>query len=185
MIAWTRQHEAALRELEEKGVFRMKEGYIRQKNGPISEYYLALYDWYVRLAGRIVPRPEGVTYPIWLFLEEEDKLPPLEGTVVMKLDIPEELIVCTDSERWGYRVNYMYVPVDEADRRRHEEELERYGIANEPALIQTDKGNFYPLLKRKIINSWPRVFEKPGKGYKAVQGTVWELQLPWLQEVIL
>ena len=185
MMAWTRQHAGALKTLEQEGVFRVTEDYIRQKNGLISEYYLDLYDWYVRQAREIVPMPAGVSYPVWLFLKETDKLPPLEGTVVLKLDIPEELIVLSDSERWGYRVNYMYVPLDEEDRRSHEDELERYGIGNEPALIQTAAGNFYPLLKRKIITSWSRVFQKPAKGYKAVQGTVWELRAEWLQEVVL
>lgn len=182
MLAWTRQHEDVLTELQQFGVFRTTETYIRQKNDLISDYYLDLYDWYVRMASQLVPLPEDAAYPIWLFLEEEDKLPEIEGTVVLKLDIPDELVVVTDSERWGYRVNYMYVPVNETDRQSFENELERYGIKNETALIQTSKGNFYPLLKRKIIDSWPRVFEKPEGGYKAPQGTVWEIRAEWLVE---
>jgi hypothetical protein len=182
--AWTRQHPDVLRQLEEQGVYRVREDHIREKNGPISEYYLELYTWYRSCAEKIVPRPAGASFPIWLFLDEESKLPPLENTVVLELEIPRDQIVITDVERWGYRVNYMYIPKDDADSRQHDEELQRNGITNEPALIQTAKGNFYPLLKRKIIASWERVFDPPETGSNVVQGTVWELRREWLKGVV-
>ena len=90
----------------------------------------------------------------------------------------------TEVERWGYRVNYMYIPLDAEDEKEHEAELKKYGIGNETALIQTSKGNFYPLLKRKIIKSWQRLFEPPRDSALVVtQGTVWELRREWLQGV--
>ncbi|WP_312637232.1 DUF3841 domain-containing protein [Oscillibacter sp.] len=182
--AWTRQHSDVLKELESTGVYRVKKEHICEKNGQISEYYLELYDWYSYNAARLVPRPEGAEYPIWLFLTEDTRLPPIEGTVVLALEIPRDQIVITDVERWGYRVNYMYIPLDEQDGLRHEQELQRNGIVNEPALIQTSKGNFYPLLKRKIIGSWQRVFEAPAQGSNVEQGTVWELRKEWLEGVV-
>jgi len=182
--AWTRQRKEVLEDLEKTGVYRVTEDHIREKNGAISDYYLDLYRWYAEGAARLVPRPDGALYPIWLFLDDQSKLPPLEGTAVFTLSIPRDLVVVTDVERWGYRVNYMYIPLDEDDARRHDEELKRYGIGNETALIQTDKGNFYPLLKRKIIASWPRVFEKPAQGFTVAQGTVWEIRKEWVEEVV-
>lgn len=158
--------------------------HIEEKNGAISQYYLELYDWYVRHAERLVPRPEGAEYPIWLFLEEENKLPPLSGSVCLELEILRDLVVLTDVERWGYRVNYLYIPMDEKDRDAREAELKRNGIGNETALIQTGKGNFYPLLKRKIIQSWDRVFEDPATGSGLCQGTVWELKREWLRGAV-
>ena len=56
------------------------------------------------------------------------------------------------------RVNYFYVPLDEADEKAHMEELKKYGIASEDSLVITSKGNFYPLLRQKIIKSWDRIF---------------------------
>lgn len=162
--AYTRQHPQVLKTLEQTGVYRVQKSHIEEKNGAISQYYLELYDWYVRHAERLVPRPEGAEYPIWLFLEEENKLPSLPGSVCLELEIPRDLVMLTDVERWGYQVNYLYIPLDEKDRDAHEAELKRNGIGNETALIQTGKGNFYPLLKRKIIQSWDRVFEDPATG---------------------
>lgn len=39
------------------------------------------------------------------------------------------------------------------------EELKRYGIENEMALVTEAFGNYYPMLKKRIIASWDRVFE--------------------------
>ena len=102
----------------------------------------------------------------------------------LELEIPRDLVVLTDVERWGYRVNYLYIPRDEKDRDAHEAELKRNGIGNETALIQTGKGNFYPLQKRKIIQSWDRVFEDPATGSGLCQGTVWELKREWLRGAV-
>ena len=156
--AYTRQHPQVLKTLEQTGVYRVQKSHIEEKNGAISQYYLELYDWYVRHAERLVPRPEGAEYPIWLFLEEENKLPSLPGSVRLVQDC------CYDP-----------------DRDAHEAELKRNGIGNETVLIQTGKGNFYPLLKRKIIQSWDRVFEDPATGSGLCQGTVWELKREWLR----
>lgn len=182
--AYTRQHPQVLKTLEQTGVYRVQKSHIEEKNGAISQYYLELYDWYVRHAERLVPRPEGAEYPIWLFLEEENKLPSLPGSVCLELEILRDLVVLTDVERWGYRVNYLYIPMDEKDRDAREAELKRNGIGNETALIQTGKGNFYPLLKRKIIQSWDRVFEDPATGSGLCQGTVWELKREWLRGAV-
>ena len=178
--AWTRQHPEVLRELKRSGIYRVDAEHIREKNGAISDYYLDLYAWYVRCAEQRVPRPADAQYPIWLFLDEQSRLPPVEGTVVLALEIPRELVVVTDVDGWGYRVNYMYLPADADDLERHQRELEQNGIANETALIQTGKGNFYPLLRRKIVASWQRMFDPPSE-HKVLQGTVWELRREWLR----
>ena len=175
---------ACLEELQTNGIYRVREEHIRLKNQAITDYYLELYQWYSRQAAKLVPLPEGALYPIWLFLKEEEKLPAIAGTVVLTLAVPREQLVITEVERWGYRVNYMYIPLDAEDEKEHEAELKKYGIGNETALIQTSKGNFYPLLKRKIIKSWQRLFEPPRDSALVVtQGTVWELRREWLQGV--
>ena len=184
MKIWTRQHPGVLEELERTGRYRVREEAIRLKNGDMSDYYLELYRWYVRRGGRLVPVPEGVEYPVWVSLTTESMLQPVEGSVVLELDVPDDLVLVTDVEKWGYRVNYWYIPKSPEDERRHNEELRRYGIASETALVQTDKGNFYPALKRKIVDSWDRLFDAPPADFSAAQGTVWELRREWLTRVV-
>ena len=66
-------------------------------------------------------------------------------------------------------------------RRGHNAELERYGIASESALIDSDKGNFYPLPRRKIVDSWMRLFTCPPRPGDMAQATLWELRREWIE----
>ena len=149
----------------------------------MADFYLKLYRWYSRQGERFVPRPDGVEFPVWVSLSRESMLQLVEGSVVLTLRVPEEALLITDAERWGYRVNQWYIPLDQEDERRHNSELERYGIASESAIIDSDKGNFYPLLRRKIVDSWERLFTCPPRCGDMAQGTLWELRREWLQEV--
>ena len=119
VFAWTRQVKEVLEEIERTGSYHVREEYVRAKNGEISDYYLELYRWYTRQARRRIEIPAEYDLPIWLSLTEAQKLPPAPGTVSFTLEIPADHIVIADMDKWGYRVNYMYVPVDPADERRH------------------------------------------------------------------
>ena len=128
-----------------------------------------------------MPRSDGVEFPVWVSLSRESMLQLVEGSVVLTLKVPEEALLITDVERWGYRVNQWYIPLDQEDERRHNSELERYGIASESAIIDSDKGNFYPLLRRKIVDSWERLFTCPPRCGDMAQGTLWELRREWTE----
>ena len=128
-----------------------------------------------------MPRPDGVEFPVWVSLSRESMLQLVEGSVVLTLRVPEEALLITDVERWGYRVNQWYIPLDQEDERRHNSELKRYGIASESAIIDSDKGNFYPLLRRKIVDSWERLFTCPPRCGDMAQAALWELRREWTE----
>lgn len=181
---WTRQHENVINELKENGIYRVKKEYIQEKMDTISDYYLNLYDWYVSHAEKIVPRPEGVSYPIWFSTSSDLMLQPIENTVILELEVDREKVIITDTNKWGYVVNYFYLPIDKEDEQRHNEELRKYGIGDESALIMSHKGNFYPLLKNKIIRSWERLFESCNEKNPLSQATMWEIKAEWVKDVI-
>lgn len=181
---WTRQHKNILDELDKHGVYRVKKEYITEKMDTMSNYYLDLYEWYGRNADKIVPRPEGVIYPIWLSTSSDMMLQPVEDTVILEVEVDRKDVIYTDMGRWGYVVNYFYLPIDQEDEQRHNEELEKYGINNESSLISGDKGNFYPLLKNKIIKSWERLFEPFEDTGQVVQATIWEIKKEWVKDII-
>lgn len=183
MTLWTRQVPEVWEELQTSGAYYVKEEYIRKKNGEISDYYLELYRWYTKEAGSYVDIPERLQYPIWLCVSEEVMLQPVENTVILKLEVPKDKVVICNMEAWGYVVNYWYVPLDDADAKRHKEELKRYGIGEEDELISTSKGNFYPMLKRKIKDSWKRVFTMPPANDNDAVATIWEIRREWVKEV--
>ena len=183
MIAWTRQTPQVWDELQNTGSYHVREAYIRSKNGPISDYYLELYRWYTLRCRSYLTIPEGLSYPIWLALTEETRLPPAENTISLTLEVPRACLFIMDYDKWGYRVNHWYIPVDAEDERRYNEELKRCGIDNEALLIMTDKGNYYPMLRQKIIRSWARLFAGPSANPDANVGTVWEIKADWVREV--
>ncbi|MBN2899000.1 MAG: DUF3841 domain-containing protein [Clostridia bacterium] len=111
------------------------------------------------------------------------QLQPVDHSIILELEIDASEVVITDSEKWGYVVNFLYLPLDHNDLKAHNQELKRFGIGNESALIMGDKGNFYPLLKRKIEKSWDRLFDD--YALSAIrQGTIWEIRKEQVVKVI-
>lgn len=182
-IVWTRQVPQVWEELQQTGVYVVQDAYVREKNGAISDYYIGLYRWYTEQCRRYLHIPAHLELPIWLALTEKGRLPLTEGTISLTLEIPRGQMCILDYDKWGYRVNDWYVPLDAQDELRHNEELRRCGIANEALLIMSDKGNYYPQLRQKIIRSWERLFTQPSPDPDCNVGTVWELRREWVKEV--
>jgi hypothetical protein len=182
---WTRQDKNILKDLEQNGTYRVKKEYIIQKNDNISDYYLKLYDWYISQAEKIVSRPEGVTYPIWLSTSCEMMLQPAKDTVILEIEVEKQKVVITDFEKWGYVVNYWYVPLNKEDEEKHNSELKKNGIVDESSLYMSHKGNFYPMLRNKIIKSWDRIFQISPTQNNITQVTLWEIKKEWIVNINL
>ena len=183
MQFWTKQVSEVLNELQETGVYRVKREYIEKKNDTIADFYIDLYEWYTREARRYLEIPAELRYPVWLSTSEDNMLQPVENTVILELEIPEGNYLICSMDRWGYRVNYWYIPLDAEDEEKHKQELKRLCIAAEDDLVLTDKGNFYPLLRRKIVGSWQRVFTMPPQNKQDEVGTAWEIRREWVKNV--
>jgi hypothetical protein len=177
---WTRQHSGILKDLEEHGVYRVKKEYIQMKMDTISGYFFHIYDWYTQKAQNIVEKPEGAEYPIWFSTSPEIMLQPIENTVVLELEVERKLAIITDMEKWGYVSNFWYLPLNKEDEKKFNEELKKYGISDESSLYMSSKGNFYPLLKSKIIKSWERLFDNSYSLSNISQATLWEIRKDWI-----
>ena len=55
--------------------------------------------------------------------------------------------------------------------------------ANGVIVVTTKKGNFYPLLRQKIIKSWDRIFTIQPDYPSLMVGTCWKLKKEWIKEV--
>lgn len=180
---WTRQDRRALDTLLRDGIYLVKEPYIREKNDSLSEFYLELYRWFTRECRKTMEIPEMCEFPIWLSMHEEYRLRNTEHTVVLKLRIPREKVRVVSEYAWGYRVNRMYVPESPEDEQGFNRELARYGIGNEAEIEKGPLGNYYPLLRRKLLDSYGRVFSLPPRGPYDELGVCFELRKEWLLEV--
>lgn len=185
MRIWTRQRKEILTELEKNGVYYTKEQYIRIKNDTIADYYIDAYKWYTFEASKIIKKPSYVEFPIWCSLHEDTVLKLNDSDrVILELEVPKEQIMITLLDDWGYRINYWYVPIDDEDRLNHKKELKKYGINDESSLTYGSNGNFYPLLKRKIENSWKRMFTRDVSDLDICEGTIWEIKKEQVVRVI-
>ncbi len=183
MTLWTRQVPEVYEEIEKNGVYIVKEAYIQAKNREIAPYYLRLYRWFTQqAAGYMKLKPEH-EFPIWLSVDDDNMLQLAENTIVMKVEIPRDEVLICNYDAWGYCVNYWYIPENETDAKRHADELKRYGISSDDELFLTDKGNFYPLLKQKVIKSWHRVFTLAPRNKNEMVAVAYELRREWIKEV--
>lgn len=182
LTLWTRQVSEMLGEIKDYGVYKVKEEYIRKKNDTISDYYLKLYKWFTGEAKKYIDAKGD--YPIWLSVADEFRLRPVEGTVTLRLRVPSKEVLLCNYDAWGYTVNYFYVPLDEADKARHREELTKNGLVSDDELFLTSKGNFYHLLKREVVKSWERIFTlKPTDLKACLVAVTWEIKKEWIEEV--
>jgi len=184
ITAWTRQVPEVLTELRRNGIYKVREEYIRIKNDTIAEYYLKLYDWYTAKSRKYIDIPADAFYPIWFSLDEDYRLQPVSDSIILKVQLPRDQILIVDIEKWEYRGNDLYVPADKSDEEMFHKELRRYGIADETSLVETSKGNFYPLLKRRVLESWERIFTMPPASLKNGFATSWILKEEWVTEVL-
>ncbi len=174
---WTRQDEAVLNILENNGVYRVREKYIRTKMGNYADVYLNVYKWLRKETARRMEVPEGARYPIWLATDEELRLPVAEGAVSFELEIPESEIMIFDMEKWDYIVNHMYLPKNNEDRERFKKKLEKYNISVEADIYME---NFYPLLKQEMVSSWERLFDDSIRLSEHDLAIAWELRKEWI-----
>ena len=180
MIFITRQDPQVLETLRETGSYTVREEYVRRKYTTITDHYAPLYRMLTSMARGKVDIPEGALYPVWLSPEGTDAIPPSDDSVFLRLDIPEGKYILANDEVWDHMINHIYFPLDKADELAHETELARYGIASPSSLISGSAGNFYPLLKQKVIRSWERVYTIKPQDRSRLVGLCWELKREWL-----
>lgn len=181
---WTRQHMSSLNQLKKNGVYRAKKEYIEEYFEDIASYYLMLYSWFTEQASRIVPKPASVQFPIWCSVSEEYMLRPVEGTVVYVLEVRRNEIVYFDSTKWDWVLNHLYIPRDEEDLKRYREELKKKGFKDSFSFIDGKYAAAYPLERKKVMDSWMRIFEIDEWHPMRVQANIWEIREEQIKEII-
>lgn len=181
---WTRQDKRSLKTIEKDGVYRVKEDYIMEQFGDIAYHYIELYKWFVRTASERVPKPEGVEFPIWCAISKESMYVPTEETVVYELEIDESEVIYLDGRKWDFVLNHHYIPIDKNDEDKYTKEMERLGLIDSYSFFEGKYANFYPLEKRKIVNSWIRIFDIEDWNVFGVQANIWEIRKDMIKQII-
>lgn len=183
---WTRQNEKILDILEKEGVYYAKKKYIVQKNDTLANYYIELYDWFVRHGQKIVAKPEKAEYPIWCSISEEYMLRGVPGDVLLELNVDRERVLYFDSTRWDLVLNHTYVPKNEADEDRFVKSAQSRGITNNFSFLSDYYKRFYPDIVREVVQSWDRIFEidleKANKF--SIQANIWQIRSEDIQSIV-
>ncbi|MDD6442561.1 MAG: DUF3841 domain-containing protein [bacterium] len=178
---WTRQHKSVLDKVMNDGRYIAKRDYIYMDLQEHANLVLEVYDWLVKNGPDAVNKPADVTYPVWVSFDEDATMLSGDNGVVFELTIAQEMITPINIAKWGAILNYSYIPINEADKERHRELLEAYGIDDVKAFMT----QFYPAIKKEIISSWDRLFDENVKlGNDLKYGTIWEIRKEWVTKVI-
>ncbi len=180
MIFCTRQDPQVLETLLQSGSYTVKEDYVRQKYTTITGHYEPLYRMLTSMARKYIDIPDGLLYPVWLSPEGTDTIPSTDDAVFLRLDIPEGNYIIANDEVWDHMINHIYYPIDKSDELAHDAELARFGISSPSSLVNGSTGNFYPLLRQKVIKSWERIYTAKPQDPARIVGLCWELHSEWL-----
>lgn len=185
IILYSPQAEAVWEAVERDGVAYSKREYVQKKYEESAGIFLAAYDAYIRMAEEIVPRPDSTNYPYWAFASEE-MLDGSTGSKLMVLEVPIDEAVFFDAYDWYKVLQLSYIGESESDEEAFEQELSRRGIRDSSEAVLK---SFYPDMKRKITDSWKRLFihdedirNGDASGVRSVQAGLWCIKKEWLKE---
>lgn len=179
---WTKQNENVIKEIERTGRYTAKKEYILKDLDRHAYLVLEVYDWLVKNTPNTLQKPYDAEYPIWVSLKKEATMLPSAGTVILELKLDPSLITMINIEKWGIILNYSYIPKDKQDAESHQQLLEQYGVSSDAKAYMSQ---FYPQIKRKIINSWNRLFDDSIiVGNDERYGNIWEVRKEWITQII-
>lgn len=178
---WTKQHGDVVKELEKTGRHIAGREYIFNDLGEHAPLVLEVYDWLTRNSPGAAQRPADVKYPVWVSAARDATMLPDKGTVILELLIDSDLITPVNIEKWGAILNYSYIPANARDAERHRKLLKEYGVSDAKAYMS----QFYPVIKREIIDSWSRLFDTDiVMGNDKAYGNIWEVKREWVTQII-
>ncbi len=113
------------------------------------------------------------------------------GGRVMKLSVPVDQAVFFDAYDWYKVLRLSYIGDNDADEASFSQELQRRGIRDTSEVILKP---FYPDLKRKVTDSWKKIFRHDDTirkalingevqeidGVRAIQAGLWQIKKEWL-----
>lgn len=184
VVLWTRQHIKSLEELRNNGAVRITRKHLEEKFEEITDYIVYLYKWFVDAADKMVPKPEGIEFPVWCSVSEENMLRPTADQVVYVLEVKKSEIVYFDGMKWDYVLNHHYIPRDEKDAEEYAKDLESKGFDNSFSFIDERTAHFYPAERKKVMDSWHRIFEIENWNIFRVQANIWEIRPEMIKDIL-
>lgn len=180
---YSSQSEIVMNVLERDGVCFSRQRYVVKKYEESAPIFVAAYSWFIKEAGKYIPKPIGAEYPYWAFMDLQSIEKSFDSRI-LKLSIPVNEAVFFDMYDWNKILRLQYIGETKADEIQFRKMIADYGVRQESDIILT---NFYPDLKRYIQESWKRLFRHQEKikagntsGVGSVQAGLWQLKKEWI-----
>lgn len=176
---YTAQRQIVLDTIERDGVYFVKREYIKAKYGESAWVFSEAYSFFRREAPKYLPCPDEAESGIWLYHDPRWTYA-TPDTGLIKLSIPRDKVLFFDLRLWNRILNLDYIGADERDERDFADHLKRLGLSDTRKIFTTA---FYPLEKRKVTQSWNRLFDSAGFEEIYLEAASWELRKEWITEV--
>lgn len=173
---WTGQHKRVLETLERDGVYYVKNEYMDQKYGETAWIFKEAYQWFVKKAITMIPKPDEAQSPVWIYKNRHWALVD-DDTALLKLSVPRNELILFDTDIWNKVLNLSYIGEEE----KFEKKFRQMGVKDSLEIFTKP---YYPLLKREVMDSWNILFENNPIESEHLQGAVWNLKDSWIEEVI-
>ena len=121
------QADPVLHAIEKDGVCYSKAAYVRRKYGESSPIFLTAYDWYVRHAEALVPKPEHAEFPYWAFTDTYN-VDTSAGGNILTLEVPIEEVVFFQVKDWNKILCLTLIGESEAEEDEFRQELSARGL---------------------------------------------------------
>ena len=178
IVLWTCQAPVVVDTIRRDGVTHVKREYVERKYGDAAWSFEVAYGFFRQGAERLVPRPAEAESAIWAYRREAYAYP-TPGSYSLMLEVPRDQCVLFDLRVWNKILQLRYVGSSRKEERDFEHELERQGVKQPGELFSTP---FYPVLKRKVTDSWQRLFASAeGCDDDYVQAGLWEIRSEWVR----
>jgi hypothetical protein len=179
---WTQQSKKVKELLFAQQRLTVKKRYIEQKYGSEAKIFLKAYDFFIKEAKKIVQKPNDAEYPFWAAADPQTALSG-GGGFLIRLKVPKDRVIFFDKKKWNQILNLSYIADDQEDLKKHKKTLKKYGITDDSEIILSPH---YPVLKKKIKESWEKLFEGKNDGFNSEKkgAALWELRSEWVEEII-
>ena len=113
-------------------------------------------------------------------------LRPTIDTVCYELEVDRSQVIYFDGGKWDYVLNHRYLPKDKEDDRKYLEEMRRKGFKEIDiySFIEGKYSYLYPLEKKRVMDSWMRIFEIENWNIYTVQANIWEIRPEMIKNIM-
>lgn len=168
--------------IRREGVCFSRPEFIAKKYGESAPLFLTAYNWFVREAAKIVPPPPGASFPYWAVADPKS-VDRSAGGELLVLSVPADQVILFDLYDWNKILQLRYLTDNPKEEKAFTADLAMRGLDCYKVMMSS----FYPEEKKKILQSWERLFvhhnailQGDTTGVGLVQVGLWCIRREWI-----